>query len=111
MKRLLDLFGPVWTCLDLLRRHDGPLMVISWASPGQDGEDGQEGQDGETGEPNETGEVKPRRRANLRARVLAELAKSSAEEVRQRLEGELREHDRHIAAAQDRVWVVVRLRV
>lgn len=56
--------------------------------------------EGETGEPNETGEVKPRRRANLRARVLAELAKSSAEEVRQRLEGELLEHDRHIAAAQ-----------
>lgn len=58
-----------------------------------------EGETGETGEP-ETGEAKPRRRANLRARVLAELAKSSAEEVRQRLEGELREHDRHIAAAK-----------
>ena len=68
-----------------------------------DGQD--EAETGETGEP-ETGEAKPRRRANLRARVLAELAKSSAEEVRQRLEGELREHDRHIAAAKDRVWKV-----
>jgi hypothetical protein len=78
-------------------------MVLSWSFPGSRG-DGQD--EGETGEPNETGEVKPRRRANLRARVLAELAKSSAEEVRERLEGELLEHDRHIAAAQDRVWEV-----
>jgi len=79
------------------------MMVLSWSFPGSRG-DGQD--EGETGEPNETGEVKPRRRANLRARVLAELAKSSAEEVRERLEGELLEHDRHIAAAQDRVWEV-----
>ena len=78
-------------------------MVLLWSFPGSRG-DGQD--EGETGEPNETGEVKPRRRANLRARVLAELAKSSAEEVRERLEGELLEHDRHIAAAQDRVWEV-----
>ena len=92
----LDLFGLVWTCHVV-------MMVLSWSFPGSRG-DGQD--EGETGEPNETGEVKPRRRANLRARVLAELAKSSAEEVRQRLEGELLEHDRHIAAAQDRVWEV-----
>eukprot|EP00435_Cladocopium_sp_Y103_P033894 s3344_g8.t1 len=75
-------------------------MEVEAAEDGQD--EGENAETGETGEPGETSEVKPRRRANLRARVLAELAKSSAEEVRQRLEGELLEHDRHIAAAQDR---------
>lgn len=73
-------------------------MEVEAAEDGQD--EGENAETGETGEPGETSEVKPRRRANLRARVLAELAKSSAEEVRQRLEGELLEHDRHIAAAQ-----------
>lgn len=62
--------------------------------------------------PQEDAEAKPKRRGNasLRSRVLAELAKSSAEDVRQRLEGELLEHNQRIAAAQEHGglegWVV-----
>jgi len=43
------------------------------------------------------------RRRPLHRRILAELAKSSVEDVRQRLEAELLEHDQRIAAAK--VWV------
>ncbi len=47
------------------------------------------------------------RRRPLHRRILAELAKSSVEEVRQRLEAELLEHDQRIAAAKVCVWNAV----